>query len=256
MHPWIAGAIGTGATGLLAGGYAYAANWPTSQLFGKALIAGPDRDPQHYTLALTYDDGPSPRNTPALLDLLAEHDARATFFLIGEHVRKHPGLARDVAAAGHVIGNHTMMHPNLARQRSSRVREELARCQQIIEETTGTRPTLFRPPYGARRPDVLHIARQMAMVPVLWNVTAYDWKLIGAEAVLAHINTAIARNRRKGIGSNVLLHDASNLDGTVYASRADTLEVTRTLLQRNNLRFTTPLEWISTEQRCLSRRAE
>jgi peptidoglycan/xylan/chitin deacetylase (PgdA/CDA1 family) len=77
--------VGVAALGLMAGGYAYAANWPTSQIFGRTLIAGPDSADGTRSVALTYDDGPSPRNTPALLELLAEHNVQATFFLIGEH---------------------------------------------------------------------------------------------------------------------------------------------------------------------------
>jgi peptidoglycan/xylan/chitin deacetylase (PgdA/CDA1 family) len=232
------------AAGLVAGGYAYAANWPTSQIFGRTLIAGPDDTGGTHAVALTYDDGPSPRNTPALLDLLAEHNVTATFFLIGEHVRKHPELARRVAAAGHVIGNHTTMHPNLARRNKTRVREELTRCQQTIEDTLGVKPVLFRPPYGARTPGVLRTARALGLTPVMWNVTAHDWDDLGVPAILSRIDKALAHNRSKGKASNILLHDASHLDGAEPASRADTLTATRTLLQRPGLRFTTPLEWL------------
>ena len=230
---------------MLAGTYAYAANWPTSQMFGKTLIAGPERDPQRHSVALTYDDGPSPRNTSALLDLLAARGVRATFFLVGEHVRKHPELARRVALCGHVVANHTMMHPNLARQSPARVRDELIGCQHIIEDTLGVSPKLFRPPYGARRPDVLRVARSLELTPVMWNVTAEDWKPLGGAAILARLDHGIEGNRRRGSGSNVLLHDGSHLDGPEFASRADTLAVTRALLQRSDLRFTTPLEWLA-----------
>ncbi len=232
------------AGGLLTGGYLYAANWPTSQIFGSTLIAGADTDPQQHTIALTYDDGPSARNTPPLLDLLAEFNVLATFFLIGEHVRKHTAMARRVVEAGHVIGNHTAMHPNLARKSPARVREELTACQKTIEDALGISPALFRPPYGARRPDVLRIARALGLTPVLWNVTSKDWQQTTADAVQATVDRGIARNQRRGIASNVLLHDASHLDGPEPASRANTINVTRTLLQRGTYRFTTPLEWL------------
>ena len=245
MHGWIAAGAAAASAGLLAGGYAYAANWPTSQIFGGTLIAGPDLDPSRHTVALTYDDGPSPRNTPALLDTLAEHNVQATFFLIGEHVRKHRDLSRRVAAAGHVIGNHTAMHPNLARQGRARVHEELTRCQQIIEDTLGLSPVLFRPPYGARRPDVLRTARTLGLTPVMWNITAHDWEPIGFESIQNRIQRGITRNRRDHVGSNLLLHDASHLDGHDLASREDTILVTRALLRRDDLRFTTPLAWFS-----------
>jgi peptidoglycan/xylan/chitin deacetylase (PgdA/CDA1 family) len=244
MHVSLDTVAGAAAVGLLAGGYAYAANWPTSQLFGRTLITGPDTDPALHAVALTYDDGPSPRNTLPLLDLLAEHNILATFFLIGEHVRKHPDLARRVAAAGHVIGNHTSMHPNLAKKSSDRVRDELTRCQQTIADTLGQQPVLFRPPYGARRPSVLRIARELGLTPVMWNVTAHDWDPIGVPAILTRVDRGLAQNRRRRVASNVLLHDASHLDRAEPASRADTISVTRALIERNDLRFTTPLEWI------------
>ena len=234
----------TGSAALLAGGYAYAALWPTSQIFGATLVAAADTDATKHTVALTYDDGPSPRNTPALLDALAEHGVQATFFLIGEHVRKHPELARRVAAAGHVIGNHTAMHPNLARKSPARVYQELTRCQQTLEDVLGTSPVLFRPPYGARRPGVLRTARSLGLTPVMWNVTAHDWEPIGANAIQRHVDAGIAKNRRRGVCSNILLHDASHLDGAEAASRQDTVAVTRALLQRDGLRFTTPLAWL------------
>ncbi len=245
MQSWIAAAAGiTGTAGLLYGGCAYAAMWPTSQIFGATLIAPADNNPATHTVALTYDDGPSPRNTPALLDALAEHNVRATFFLIGEHVRKYPDLARRVAAAGHVIGNHTSMHPNLARKSPARVRDELMRCQATLQDALGVTPVLFRPPYGGRRPDVLHTARSLGLMPVMWNVSAHDWEPIGAAGIQQHLDTGIANSRKHYMCSNVLMHDASHLDGAELLSRADTITVTQTLLRRRDLRFTTPLEWL------------
>ncbi|MEZ2347165.1 polysaccharide deacetylase family protein [Terriglobus sp. RCC_193] len=244
MNPLLDVAAGIATAGLMTGGYAYAANWPTSQIFGKTLISGPDAIDGKHNIALTYDDGPSPRNTPALLDVLAEHNAHATFFLIGEHVRKHPELARRVAEAGHVIGNHTTMHPNLARQNNQRVQQELERCQKTLEDTLGVKAKLFRPPYGARRPAVLKIARSMGLTPVMWNITAHDWDPIGAAKIQSRIDVGIAKNRRARRASNVLLHDASHLDGAEPASREDTIVVTRTLLQRSDLCFVTPLDWL------------
>jgi peptidoglycan-N-acetylglucosamine deacetylase len=244
MNPLLDVAAGVATAGLMTGGYAYAANWPTSQIFGKTLISGPDGTDGKHSIALTYDDGPSPRNTPALLDALAKHNVRATFFLIGEHVRKHPELARRVAEAGHVIGNHTTMHPNLARQNNQRVQQELERCQKTLEDTLGVEAKLFRPPYGARRPAVLKIARSMGLTPVMWNITAHDWDPIGAAKLQSNIDAGIAKNRRARRASNLLLHDASHLDGEQLASREDTVAVTLSLLQRSDLHFVTPLEWL------------
>lgn len=248
MHPLSVAAVTAAATtglGLLAGGLQYAARWPTSQLFGPTLVDAPDPDPQHHTIALTFDDGPSDRNTAPLLDILAAANATATFFLIGNHVRRHPALARRIAAEGHTLGNHTDMHPDLSRKSTARIRAELKRCQQTLADTLGVQPALFRPPYGARRPATLRIARELGLTPVLWNITAQDWKALGSTAILQRIDAGIARNRRRGRTSNLLLHDASHLDGNASISRADTLTVTAALLQRTGLRFVSVNSFVS-----------
>ena len=233
-------AAAIGSAGLLAGGCAYAARWPTSQIFGHTLIAGREQPGSSLrTVALTYDDGPSERYTGALLELLARHDVRATFFLIGNHVRRYPELARSVADAGHLIGNHTVMHPDLARKDLARIRNELMECQNILADVTGVVPKYFRPPYGSRRPAVLRMAREFGLTPVLWNVAAQDWNPIGVDAMLRRVDRGIERNARSGRQTNLLLHDASHLDGHAPQDRADTLRLTERLLRRDDLRFVT-----------------
>lgn len=249
MQTWeqiaLAAGAGLGALGLAAGGAAYAASWPTSQIFGRTLIDVPEplSDGRH-TVALTYDDGPSPRNTPALLELLAKHDVRATFFLIGNHVRKHPEIARAVVAAGHAVGNHTDMHPALARKSEERIRVELETCQKTLQDVLGVRAALFRPPYGSRRPAVFRILRELDLTPVMWNVTAVDWETIGEARILGNVDRGLQRNRRRGRTSNLLLHDASHLDGDDPHSRADTVAVTAALLRRRELQWVTIDTWL------------
>src|ERR1700744_6091575 len=99
----------TAAAGLAVGGYAYAAMYPQSQIFGKAIVAG--RDPNEF--ALTYDDGPNNQYTEQLLEILARHEVHATFFMIGRFVQQRGELVRRIRAAGHLVGNHTMTHPLL-----------------------------------------------------------------------------------------------------------------------------------------------
>ena len=208
MHSVVDGAItAAAAAGAGAGLWWYAAMWPQSQIFGPQLIAG--RDPME--AALTYDDGPNGDTTLRLLDILAEHDAHATFFLIGDCVRQQPQIARRVAEAGHLIGNHSMTHPVLAWQSAARIREELSGCNAIFEDVIGAKARYFRPPHGARRPAVLRTARELGMTPVLWNVTAFDWNPISAEEIAGNIDRGIATNRRKGRGSNILLHDGGHM---------------------------------------------
>src|SRR5580692_10030031 len=128
--------------GLVAGCYAYAAMAPGSQLFGLTLTA-PRRPGE---LALTFDDGPNPACTPRLLDILSQHDVRATFFLVGRYAYAEPALVRRIQAAGHLIGNHSWSHPNLAITPARRITEELTRTRDTLRQITGAPVRYFRPP--------------------------------------------------------------------------------------------------------------
>ena len=234
-------AISSIAASLTAGGYAYAAMLPTSKIFGSAIIA--ERDPKEF--ALTYDDGPNDRCTQQLLEVLARHEVRATFFLIGRFVRQRPELARAIRAAGHLVGNHTMTHPMLLFQSSRRVREELAGCNAALEDALGESVNYFRPPHGARRPDVLRIARELGLKTVLWNAMGYDWRTDNSAAEIeAHLEKGIRSNRRRGHGSNLLLHDGGQAG--IGQDRSHTVTATRNLLvkmQAQDIRFVTVDAW-------------
>src|SRR3954465_9150565 len=152
--------VGSAATlGLAASAFAYASRWPASQIFGRTLIAPACPG----ELALTFDDGPNPAWTPRLVEILARNGVKATFFLVGGFAQSDPALSRSIANAGHTIGNHTWSHPDLSLTRVHRVREELTRTKDTLEQITGKPIRLFRPPFGARRPCVLRIARELGM---------------------------------------------------------------------------------------------
>ncbi|MGA8731699.1 MAG: polysaccharide deacetylase family protein [Terracidiphilus sp.] len=202
-----AGIGAAGAMGLAAGGYAYAAMWPASQIFGEALIA-PRRAGE---LALTFDDGPNPAWTPRLLDILATHDVRATFFLVGKFAEAEPELVRRIAGAGHLIGNHSWSHPNLALTASSRIHDELKRSSDTLAQIIGRRVGYFRPPFGARRPYVLDTARLMGMIPVLWNAIASDWRDPSAERIASRLKRKADHLEQRGWAANIVLHDGGYL---------------------------------------------
>jgi peptidoglycan-N-acetylglucosamine deacetylase len=205
--------LGAAATvGLAAGGCAYAAMWPASRIFGSPLIAPPRPD----ELALTFDDGPNPAFTPQLLDILASHDVRATFFMLGSRAQAEPALVRRIAAAGHLIGNHSWSHPNLALSSSSRIEEELSRTSKAIEQITGAPVRFFRPPFGARRPAVLRIAKRLGLTPVLWNAMTSDWEDPSADAIASRLIHTIDKLARRGRAANIVLHDGGHLTPTAH----------------------------------------
>src|ERR1700691_375630 len=136
---------GLGALGLAAGGYAYAEMWPASELCGRALIAPRIEPRKPGELALTFDDGPNPAWTPQLIDMLAKHNVKATFFIVGSFCNAEAALVRRVAAAGHLIGNHSWSHPTLALTPAHKVTEELTSTTDKLQQITGAPVRFFRP---------------------------------------------------------------------------------------------------------------
>jgi peptidoglycan/xylan/chitin deacetylase (PgdA/CDA1 family) len=168
---------------------------------------------------MTFDDGPSATLTPKLLDLLAAHHIKATFFVIGENVAEHPEIVARAAREGHEIGNHSWSHPNFGKMSDESVRHQLQQTDDAIKNATGKRPTLMRPPYGsitAREKRWIH--DEFGYNIILWDVDPYDWKRPGPAVVRARI----LKETRPG--SIVLSHDIH--PGTIEAmpSTFDELE--------------------------------
>jgi peptidoglycan/xylan/chitin deacetylase (PgdA/CDA1 family) len=220
--------LATAAVSAIAAGgtLAYAALAPQSQLFGRTLIAG--RDPAE--VALTYDDGPNDAATMQLLEVLARHDVRATFFMIGRFVHQRPEIASAVHSAGHLVCNHTMTHPWLAWQSDRVIREELRGCNQALEDVLGAPVRYLRPPHGARRPAMFRTARELGLTVVQWNVMGNDWAPIGADGVLRKVQRGLQAIRERGRGANVLLHDG--YDQQMGADRSATVQATDRLLSQ------------------------
>jgi peptidoglycan/xylan/chitin deacetylase (PgdA/CDA1 family) len=194
---------------------------PTGQWYGKTFTGAQSRSRQ---LALTFDDGPNDPHTPHLLEVLAKHNVHATFFLIGRYVKHHPEIARQVAQAGHAIGNHTFTHPLLIFKTEAEIRRELTACSSAIEDAVGKSFTLFRPPFGGRRPAVLRIARELGLDPIMWNVPSYDWKV----SLAAEIEKKVAKQIRGG--DVILLHDGGHEQ--MGTDRSQTIIATDHLLSR------------------------
>lgn len=174
---------------------------PWSQLYG-ANFSG--ALPGTRRLALTYDDGPNDPYTAQLLEVLDKHGVKATFFLLGQFVSERPELARAVAEAGHAIGSHCYTHQNLIFLTETQLRQQLERASRAIEEATGVRPKLFRPPFGGRRPGTFSVVSQYGMVPVMWRVSCNDWSAKSHESI---VQKAVSQIRG---GDVILLHDGGH----------------------------------------------
>jgi len=194
---------------------------PTGQFFGRTFTG---LSPGTRQLALTYDDGPNDPHTCRLLEVLARHDVRATFFLIGRYVNRRADIVREVAKAGHVIGNHTFSHPNLIFTSPLQTRMQLQDCDQALMDAVGEHSRLFRPPFGGRRPGTLKIARKLGLDPVMWNVTGWDWKGKPAD----YVERKVIRQIRGG--DVILLHDGDH--EAFGADRSQSVVATDRLISR------------------------
>jgi peptidoglycan/xylan/chitin deacetylase (PgdA/CDA1 family) len=155
--------------------------------------------------ALTFDDGPHARGTPAVLEILARERVAATFFLVGEQVRRNPALAGEIVAAGHRIALHCDRHRNLLRLPPRQVREDIDRAQATIEAHTGRSIDLYRPPYGVLNASALRLARRRGWRTLLWSQWGRDWE---ARATPASIAARVTDGVKPG--SVLLLHDADD----------------------------------------------
>lgn len=171
--------------------------WPNG--FLNITSHGQRSEPQVY---LTFDDGPDPRFTPFILDLLAQHQVKASFFVLGEACEEHPTLVRQLADQGHDVGIHSYSHEHPWRLSATRAREELRRCYQTLAATTGAKPSLFRPAYGRPRPATLHEANALELHTVLWSRSAIDWGTWGTFKGVSRRLAAVTP------GDIVLMHDA------------------------------------------------
>jgi peptidoglycan/xylan/chitin deacetylase (PgdA/CDA1 family) len=165
----------------------------------------PRRLDSAHGIALTFDDGPHPEGTPAVLDVLAGVGARATFFLVGEQVARYPAVAAEIAAAGHEIAIHGYRHVLLLRRAPSALRRDFVRAHDVIAAATGTEPTLYRPPYGVFSGPALQIARELGWRTLLWSRWGRDWERRATpEKIAARASRSLTR------GDVVLLHDADH----------------------------------------------
>jgi peptidoglycan/xylan/chitin deacetylase (PgdA/CDA1 family) len=150
--------------------------------------------------------------------------------MVGKFAKSERELARHVADAGHLIGNHTWSHPDLSRTRDANVLDELTRTNDILASITGKPVRYFRPPFGARRPYVLKLARQLGLIPVTWNAMTKDWEEPSADKIAQDLIKKIDSNQRSGYASNIVLHDGSHRSQN--ADRGPSIAAATKLLDR------------------------
>jgi peptidoglycan/xylan/chitin deacetylase (PgdA/CDA1 family) len=178
-------------------------------------------------IAITFDDGPHPTNTPRLLDMLAARNIKATFYVIGRSVDLYPKVVRRAVAEGHEIGNHSYTHRLLSKLSDSEVRTDLARCRDAVGRAAGVQPRTLRPPYGGllqRQREMAHA--EFGYPTILWSVDPLDWKRPGAGVISSRI---VSQTSAGGI---VLAHD-------LHAQTVDAMPATLDGLLRRGFKFVT-----------------
>jgi peptidoglycan-N-acetylglucosamine deacetylase len=200
----------------------FGSDFPSSAgvTFTRVLVSGK-------YIAMTFDDGPHPKNTPRLLDILRARNIKATFYVIGRSVDLYPQIVRRTVAEGHEIGNHTHTHRLLSKLSDSEVRGELSRCRDAVERAAGVRMRHMRPPYGGllqRQRQLVH--SEFGYPTILWSVDPLDWKRPGPSVVTSRILS------NTNAGSIVLAHD-------LHAPTVDAMPATFDGLLRRGFKFVT-----------------
>ena len=177
-------------------------------MMGMDLVFGPsvERGPKQRCIYLTFDDGPNERATVAILDTLARERVPAAFFMVGDHVRRFPSLARDVGRAGHTVGNHTYNHVKLHLAGPERIRGQLRQTHEVIEGVTNVTPRSFRAPHGYRSVFLRSVAAEMRYTVFGWTFGVFDTARPGVEEIRRRVR------KRLRPGAIVLLHDGDGYD--------------------------------------------
>lgn len=167
---------------------------------------------ENMKIAITFDDGPHPKETPKILDILKKYDAKATFFVVGKHVKWYPDSVIRAQNEGHEIGNHTFTHPDICTLSSDQLKEEIKSCEKIIIEKTNKKPTVFRPPFGNYdKQSLKEISNDLGYTVILWNgVDVKDWQNPSPN----YIAEQIIKNAKPN--DIILLHDYAT-ENTVKA---------------------------------------
>lgn len=187
-------------------------------------------------VAMTFDDGPHPSNTPRLLKILRDRNIKATFYLVGKNAKAYPGIVRQMVAEGHEIGNHTWTHGSLTSMSDEQIRRELRQTSDAIFEASGYRPQTIRPPYGAINQRIKELMfAEFGYPTIMWSVDPQDWRKPGVSVVTSRIVTAAHP------GAILLAHD-------IHAPTIDAMPATFDQLLAKGYRFVTVSQLMNIEK--------
>jgi peptidoglycan/xylan/chitin deacetylase (PgdA/CDA1 family) len=168
---------------------------PRKSTYNSCQVEGP-------YVAMTFDDGPHPKLTPRLLDILKERGLKATFYVIGQNVVQYPEIMQRMVAEGHEIGNHSYTHPSFTKVSAAKLGEEISKSNEVILQVCGVKPTTVRPPYGATNSTInKRLNDEFGFAVIMWSVDPLDWKIRRA----SHVSNHILQNTKAG--SIILAHD-------------------------------------------------
>jgi peptidoglycan-N-acetylglucosamine deacetylase len=191
-------------------------------------------------VALTFDDGPSPKWTPQVLDILEANHVRATFFMIGQNARANPSLVRRVLAEGHTIGNHSYSHPNFTTLSTAQQRASMENATKYISAAIegGYKPCFFRPPYGSYNSTTINLARNRGMSVVKWSRNTKDWA--APSSLSTSFQKTIVANATSPLSShpNVIMHDGG--PSAYRQNTVDSLQRIITFYKSRGYKFTNP----------------
>jgi peptidoglycan/xylan/chitin deacetylase (PgdA/CDA1 family) len=197
-------------------------------------------------VALTFDDGPSPQWTPLILDELKKADVKATFFMLGEHVKEYPEIARRVAAEGHDIGNHTYSHHVLVYYKMDELEKEIKEAEEVIFRVTGKMTTFFRPPKAWLTTQEKQKIKELGYQVVLWSLNSKDWVTFDDKYIVRYLLYHIRP------GDIILFHDSGGVFSVEGGNRKETVLAIRRLIERlkeRGYRFATVTELLKMGKR-------
>ena len=178
-------------------------------------------------VVLTFDDGPSPKYTPQILDVLDHYHVKAVFFVMGGYAKKYPEILKEIQRRGHVIANHTMNHPMLTKLSNGEVKSQIEKTNYWVKQAIGVVPVCVRPPFGMTNKRVKAVIKSMGMHQIMWCLNSFDYERKGA----AVLTKWVVSNSHSGC--NILMHDGGNARSQTVKSLPQIIEG----LQRKGLGF-------------------